>query len=122
MMPMEWVEWIFDQLHTLFGKAWSERYDNQGLLAVYKTQWQTGLYGLRMQQIKMALAMCYLDRHHGVPSIMDFYHYAKGIRVSRKTQRGFPARASNAELATKYVRDIRARLDEGRKKKCYASR
>lgn len=79
-MPMDWVERIFSRLLEIYGERWTALYGNPKERNMYTTQWSTGLSGLTPNEIRFALNHCRSLPHSHVPSVVEFYHYAKGIR------------------------------------------
>lgn len=113
-LNMDWTNRIFERLKIIFKEKWSERYERTpSMKALYLSQWSSGLSGLSAPEIKKAITIleCFTPPH--VPSVIEFYHYAKGnIGAHRKKESRFQD-ASQPEVAHQYLSDIKNKLKRG---------
>jgi hypothetical protein len=105
-LPMDWVKRIFTRLEEIYGDKWQAVYclDKS---EIYLTQWSTALAGLTADEIKNALAMCQESEGYDLPTPIEFYHYAKGLRVMPKSHKRFSSSSGNPEVAKEYLSKIR---------------
>ncbi len=111
-LPMEWVDRIFDRMSCIYKDRWTKLYGDERNASLYKTIWSSGLSGLSVNEIKKALSMCEAYPYAQVPTHIEFYHYAKGIRVPSKSGRlakNEPV-AGNPEIAKQHLAQIKTIL------------
>ena len=77
-LTKEWVDRIFLRLSDIYGKDWSSKISPLIEDAI-KQQWATGLGNLSSTEITIALNACRNLRHERIPTVVTFYHRAKGI-------------------------------------------
>lgn len=84
-LPVEWVAKIFNYLDDFFKEAWRQLYP-EDRINIAICQWQSGLLGVTPDQIKKALAISKCMAKDGLqpPNVMDFYLYAKGLKLPPK--------------------------------------
>lgn len=114
-LPMEWVERIFERMECIYKDRWTSLVGNEGRKSILKTMWSTGLSGLDAHAIKKALSMCESFPHASIPTHIEFYHYAKGIRTpvrtsSVKYQSPNAPQPGNPEVAKEHLAKIREQL------------
>jgi len=115
-LPMEWVERIFERMECIYKNRWLEFVGNENQQLILKTIWSTGLSGLDAIAIKKALSMCESFPHASIPTHIEFYHYAKGIRYIKVPSHSLHhpmslnEKKSDSELAKKYLSDIKQKL------------
>lgn len=106
-LPVAWVERIFERLQCVYKENWIVDERRKHLLL---TQWCTGLSGLTGPEIQKAIAMCECSDRTMPPTVIEFYHYAKGIRVlPRRKLTGLESIGSK-EVGKKFLQEIRAKL------------
>lgn len=108
-LPLDWVERIFDRLYTIYGERWIDFHGNPKRKDLSLSQWSTGLSGLTPEEIKKALSMCETFPHADIPTVVEFYHYAKGIRVITKPK-PIEQNLGNKEVAKIYMDTIKSKL------------
>ena len=106
--PLEWIDKIFVLMSEYFGDKWIDRVT--GRLDIHKLMWQTGLTGLNRDEIKSGLFVSRnLARNNQLPpNVIEFYHYAKGIRKPPKPvpKNEYPINMSLAENSIKEIKQI----------------
>lgn len=80
-LPLEWVDRIFMRLESIYGDKWKELLPNEGKKQLYQKIWSTGLSGLKATEIQKALDACRSGDKYYPPTHIEFYHYAKGIKI-----------------------------------------
>lgn len=107
-LPDAWVNRIFDRLAAIYTDRWLTSLGHPITKHISLIQWSTGLAGLTPDEIKKALAMCQAYSHASVPTVVEFYHYAKGLRqvVTPKPT----SHSGNAEIAKQHLDLMRQRL------------
>lgn len=96
-----------------YGDRWNRPIANELTRSFIKTTWKSGLVGLSHAEIKGALMLC--KRHAqqpGVwpPHIMEFFHFAKGVREPLIDYNNPKHQAVDRETARKYMTEIRKKL------------
>lgn len=111
-LSLDWVKRIFERLSVIYNDRWISSYGNPKTQDIYLSQWASGLSGLNADEIKKALAMCQAFSYANVPSVVEFYHYAKGIREISKPRPSFQDK-SNKEISKRYIDQIKSNLSKG---------
>lgn len=111
-LPREWVERIFMRLKSIYGDAWIEYHEKTPTdkeLAL--TMWCTGLYGLTPEEIRQAISMCSSSDKRYLPTVLDFYHYAKNTQ-STSSMKTSPSsnKTATPEMAKTFLQEIRHKL------------
>lgn len=112
-IPEEWVDKLFACMGEWYGERWERPIVNPTTKSFMKTVWKNGLVGLTYDEIKSALMLC--KRHAqqpGVypPHIMEFFHYAKGIRQPLIDYHPNASQKIDREVGRKYMNEIRKKL------------
>lgn len=108
-LPTEWVERIFERLAEIYGEPWTRHYVNPEKKSLNVTMWSTGLAGLTIDQIKSALALLRHSPGLFPPTVIEFYHYAKGIRKPYRYQPKI-RKGGSTEIASGYINEIKNKL------------
>jgi len=109
-LPTDWVERIFERLECTYKSKWTCLVGDERRKNIYLNQWSTGLAGLTPQEIKRALAMCECSYHDLPPTVVEFYHMAKGLKVLKRKDSVLPMTLQTRELAEQYLTEIRSKL------------
>lgn len=109
-MPTEWVERIFERLACIYKERWTSLLGSDGRKNLLIAQWCTGLAGLSAEQIKRALTNCEFSGEFMPPTVMDFYHLAKGNKILKRNANDVPMTVSNREVAKLYLTEIRNKI------------
>lgn len=80
IIPTEWVDRIFQRMEEFFQDDWRKLVE--GKHHVFHPQWQMGLIGLNSDDIKkgLAIAKWMAAKNLKPPTVIEFFHYTKGIR------------------------------------------
>ncbi len=79
-MPSEWVDRIFKRLAEIYGERFASRFLNPSYIDMHRSQWQSGLLGVTAEEIKQVLNLCKTGFIHNSPTVIEFYHYCKGVK------------------------------------------
>lgn len=109
VLPMDWVERIFQRLEAIYKEQWIKSIGRPDLKDLYLTQWSSGLVGLTVNEIKRALAVCEYNAKHDMPNVVEFFHYAKG-RPYQGYVRKLDQKPPNKELAKHHLDKIKSFL------------
>jgi len=112
-LKREWVERIFERLECVYKERWAVKYNDPNIRELLVTQWSSGLAGLSSTEIRRALTMCELYPYDTIPTVIEFYHYAKGYRQPSKVQPPHYLAPERKQLAQGYMDEIKSKL--GRK-------
>lgn len=85
-IPEDSIDRLFDCMHSFYGERWSGQFRHPYSLHHSKVTWRDGLLGLSRDEILTALKRCKriaIDRREKPPGVVEFFHYAKGIRYPR---------------------------------------
>ena len=106
-----WTERIFERLKWIFKDRWTKAYERSDAQKIlFLGQWSTGLSGLTANEIRRAITILECYPHRDIPTVIEFYHYAKGnIKPMKPKPERFPDHASK-ETAKIFLKEIRARL------------
>ncbi len=106
----DWVERIFERLECVYKERWATRYNDANLKELLVTQWSSGLAGLSPNEISKALTMCERFPYDTIPTVIEFYHYAKGYRRPAPIQPPHYLDPEKKERAKGYMNEIRSKL------------
>lgn len=81
--PIDLTMLLFERLESIYKDRWIASYGNPKHKDIYINQWSTGLSGLTFDEIKKALDICRYNENESIPHVVEFYHYAKGIKYIR---------------------------------------
>lgn len=110
-IPIEWIEKIFAIMEDWFNTKWTDMFDHPGRKVVAMTIWQNGLAGLTHDEIRQGLKLVkgLANNNQWPPTVIEFYHYCKGIRKPHipSNTNPFPM---NKELAKSSIATIKQTL------------
>jgi hypothetical protein len=109
-LPMPWVERIFERLECTYKTKWTEIYGKRNRKDLYLNQWSTGLAGLTALEIQRALTMCECSSNGYPPTVVEFYHLAKGLKILPRNQMDVPITHENREIAKQYLSEIKSKI------------
>lgn len=103
----EWIDLLFVRLSQIFREsylAWNPTKEREEL---NKSVWACGLIGLSAEEIRYALSLC--AGLHEIPTVIEFYHYAKGIRMPVIRELS-PLDRGDQKLAKAYLDEIKKKV------------
>lgn len=110
-IPAEWIDRIFIRLSEIFGTKFASRFTNSSYIDIEKTRWQNGLCGLTADQIKNVIDLCKNGLVNEPPSVVEFFHYAKGLRKPPSPKKSDYTRTeSQQKLGEQYLKLITDKL------------
>lgn len=109
-LPREWVERIFERLECVYKERWAIKYNDPAIRDLLITQWSSGLAGLSSNEIRKALAICERYPYDAIPTVIEFYHYAKGYRQPSPIPPPHYLAPERKELALGYMSEIKSKL------------
>lgn len=104
-----WINRIFERMNVIYGDKWIAHIGKPDRERILKSIWTVALTGCKAHEIKKALTMCEAFSHSGIPTHIEFYHYAKGIREPVHVRPPIEAKG-DPEIAKKYLDQIKNKL------------
>jgi hypothetical protein len=82
-IPVEWVAKIFTIFSDWFADKWTDDFKKPHYLDICTNIWKNGMLGLSYEDVRHGLKICKQMAKNGQlpPTVIEFYHYSKGIRV-----------------------------------------
>lgn len=110
-LPEEWIDRIFKRLIEAYGSKFAARFLNASYVDMEKTRWQSGLYGVTAEEIKQVLNLCQKGTIAEPPTVIEFYHYCKGVRQPPVQKKSEYARSETQQkTGEKYLKLIMDKL------------
>lgn len=111
-LPMEWIDRIFKRLAEAYGSKFAERFSNTNVVDLEKIRWAAGLYGCTSNEIKHVLDLCKQQLIHSPPTVIEFFHYCKRIRLPPAAKKPECIRTETGEQYLKLILDkLHGRID-----------
>ena len=114
IIPMDWVDKIFETLERFYEDRWSKNFQRPDSEQQEKTIWRNGLVGLTQTEIRNALVLCRRHAVHptaSIPHVMEFYRYAKGTHQPNIHYKVEKFKAGDPEVAKKYLDEIKRKVN-----------
>jgi hypothetical protein len=108
-IPIEWIERIFERMEQIYGDKWISHIGKHDRQRILKSIWSVALTGCNGHEIKRAIDICEAFPYSGIPTHVEFYHYAKGIRKPGHMRPPIESKGSY-EVAKKYLDQIKNKL------------
>ncbi len=110
-IPIEWIEKIFTIMEDWFNTKWTDMFAPPGRKSVAMTIWQNGLIGLTQEEIRKGLKLVKLmaNNDQWPPTVIEFYHYCKGIRKPHMPVKNDPF-PLNKDLARSSIANMKKTL------------
>lgn len=105
----DWVERIFERLECVYKERWRERV-SESAKELMIMQWSSGLAGLSANEIKRGIALCECYPYDAPPTVIEFYHYAKGCRRPAPIKPPHYINPARKEVAMGYMNEIKSKL------------
>lgn len=116
-LPKDWIDRLFERLEMIYKENWKRQFEVNGKpkperVDLAKTTWATGLAGLSAEEIKAALNTFNFADPTNVPTVIEFYHAAKRIRMPLKKKQDltYPLPKRDPVVAKKFMDEIRCKL------------
>jgi hypothetical protein len=109
-LPLPWVERIFERLECAYKTKWTDLLGNEKRRNIHLVQWSTGLAGLSAQEIQRALTMCECSLRDCPPTVVEFWHIAKGLKFLKRAAYELPMTEENREIAKHYLSEIKSKI------------
>jgi hypothetical protein len=84
----DWIEILFERLCDIYGNRFADEISNPIRKVSLKTQWQNGLIKLTNPEVKRGLYMCRFYDQESIPSVIQFWHWSKGITYKKGNKYG----------------------------------
>lgn len=76
-LSQKWVDRIFVLLEEIYQDKWRSHIGHPENVELYKTAWANGLASLTSGEIRQALDTCRFYKNKTVPTVVEFFYYAK---------------------------------------------
>lgn len=110
-LPIEWVDRIFKRLAEAYGSRFACKFTNPSYVDMEKTRWRSGLFGVTADEIKHVLNLCHQGIISEPPTVIEFYHYCKGVRQPPEKKKSLYTRTETEQkTGEKYLQLIMDKL------------